>query len=357
MFLLVIDKSRYTFRADGNKSNRLLALAMCIVYLLCVLRATSVGRDIEGYKNVYELTKDVRWGDFSYVYFEKGYVLLMKICTKLNFSFQMYLAVIYTIILLPVFIFIKKYSENKLLSLLIFVCYIIFEFDLTGLRQAIAISLELCAFQTLLSNTKQKGIKYVLLTLFAATIHQSALIALVFLPLVYFVKSLRWYIVVITLGTVLGFAVRKDLFGVIALLFGRDSFDTNIGLHIGGNIVFMSLIAIICVYEFYSAERIESQYEALKNPIEIQRDTFLLKVFMFGILLSAFFGDATAARSYMYFSIVAIALIPNMCAKFTSKSKVILEFAFVVFFIVFFYFNTLKANNFDIVPYRFLWEN
>lgn len=356
VLLMLWDGSKYTFRNDGKKSERALLLAMSLIYLLCVLRASSVGRDIPGYQTAYELTKKMPWSNFSYIYFENGYILLMKICNGLNLSFQMYFVVLYVIILLPVFTFIRDYSDNKLMSLLIFVCYIIFEFDLTGLRQALAISIVLLAFQVLLAGKKGKNLKYILMVLLAATIHKSALIALVFLPLVSFVKSLRWYTVAMLIAVAVSMGARQYLFGVISVIFDRESFADR-GLNIGGNIIFMCAVTIMSVY-VYDVQRKTLQNGATDEQIlQYQREIFMLKAFMFGIVLSLFFGEATTARSYMYFSIVTMVLIPNVCAKFERKNRILIEGAFVIFFIVFFYFNSLKANNFDIVPYRFFWEN
>lgn len=356
IFLMMWNKSEYAVLNKEKKSIRLLVIAICLIYLLCILRASTVGRDLLGYKEVYDLTKKVSWNNFDYVYFEDGYILLMKICTKLKMPFQMFLAIVYFIILVPIGIFINDFSKSKLMSVIIYICYIFFEFDLTGLRQAIAISIVLLAFRILLHNKKGMIFKYVLLVLIAATFHKSALIALVFLPL-FFIVSIMWYMLAVCAVVLICLIYRNRMFGVIGILFESDIFSSKVGFHIGGNLLFMCLTAIMAILILKIMKKnIQYKEYAVKDIVEVRNMSLMIKIFICGIILAFFFGESTVARSYMYFSSVIIVLIPNLCNKFSGNNKIILKGAFVLFFICFFYVNSLSANNFDIVPYSFFWQ-
>lgn len=358
LFLMLLDKSGGSLIKDEKRSNRILLFSFILVYLVCVLRDPSVGRDIPGYERIYEETSRISWKNFDYVYFEKGYILLMKICIKLGLSFQGFFAVVYIIILYPIYLFVKRYSTDKLFSTLIYVCYISFEFNLTGLRQAIAISIVLLSFIALLEAQKFSKVLYVLLVLIAASFHKSAYIALVFLP-VAAIPSLSWYTASMILGTIIGLFSRRYLFAYIKNLFGKESFSLDAGLHIGGNIVFMVAITAFAIYVLYMQNKANRSGCAANTPEKTEHFkiyNFMLKVFMFGIVLAMFFGEETSARSFMFFSQSIMVLIPNLCNAFDKSSKIILKSIFVLFFVIFFYFNTLNANNFDIVPYRFFWK-
>lgn len=357
ILLLLWDRNSYALEKCSKQSNHLLRIAITLVYLLCVLRDSSVGRDIPGYEQVYNWTKSIPWKNFNYVYFENGYILLMKICVKMNLSFQWFLAIVYAIILIPIYLFIKHYSCNKLLSMLVFICYIIFEFDLTGLRQAIAISILLLAFHSWLQGGKLRSIRYVLLTLLASTFHESALIALAFLIILTLFKSIELYSTIVCLGVIFSLFIREYLFEFLLKWFGHNTFSSNAGFHVGGNIIFMCIIALSGGYIYAFKKKYLLQVQHIGKILQYDTELFMLKAFMFGIVLAVFFGAATAARSYMFFSSTAMILIPNLCAQFDKKSRVLIELAVVVFFVVFFYFNTLRENNFDIVPYKFFWMN
>jgi len=354
IFLMLLDRNKRYLISDEKRSNRILLFSFILIYLICILRDPSVGRDIPGYKYIYEETAKISWKDFDYVYFEHGYVFLMKICNKLGISFQGFFAVAYAIILYPIYLFIKKYSTDKLFSALIYICYILFEFNLTGLRQAIAISIVLLAFIALLESRKFPKILYVLLVLIAASFHKSAYIALVFLPVVW-IKSISFYTITMAFGTVFSLFSRRYLFSYIKELFGKESFSVNAGLHIGGNILFMLAVCILGLY-FNNIRYCVSENDLIKKIESTDSDRFMLKCFMFGIVLAVFFGEETSARSFMFFSQSMMILIPNLSLKFDKKSVFAVKIVFIVFFIIFFYFNTLKANNFDIVPYRFFWN-
>lgn len=358
VLLMLWDKSGSTLKRDENRSNRILLFSFILIYLVCVLRSPSVGRDIPGYQEAYNWTKKIAFDNFDYIYFENGYILFMKICIRLKLSFQGFLAVVYLIILYPIYLFIKKFSTDKLFSALIYICYILFEFDLTGLRQAIAISIVLLAFTVYLKSRRFPKILYIILVLVAATFHKSAYIALVFLPLV-MIRSISWYTASMVAATGVSLLFRTYLFSYIKNLFDKDSFSLSAGLHIGGNIIFMCAVAIFALFvnkKQNSLNKKNGKDDSAKCVVKLNADEFMLKAFMFGIVLAIFFGNETSARSFMFFSQAIMILIPNLSLKFDEKSRFLFKGAFVLFFIVFFYFNTLTGSNFDIVPYSFFWN-
>lgn len=358
VLLMMIDKNWDTLKHDEKRSNRILLFSFILIYLVCVLRSPSVGRDMPGYQEAYNLTGKVAFDDFNYIYFENGYILFMKVCIKLHLSFQGFLAIAYLIILYPIYLFIKKFSTDKLFSTLIYICYILFEFDLTGLRQAIAISIVLLAFTALLKVHRFPKILYIILVLAAATFHKSAYIALVFLPFA-MIRSISWYAANMVALTGISLLFRTYLFSYIKNLFGKDTFSLHAGLHIGGNILFMLAVAISLLFvnrrsNFFNIKN--GSDGSSERIAESNTDEFMLKIFMFGIVLAIFFGNETSARSFMFFGQAIEILIPNLSPKFDYESRIIFKCICVLFFVTFFYFNTLKANNFDIVPYSFFWN-
>jgi len=117
---------------DKQGTRLFLDTSFILIFLLCALRSYTVGRDLPGYRMHYLDVVNHPWTNFNYIYFEKGYQLLMKVCAWIGLSWQMYLALVYVIILIPIYMFIKKYSRNAFLSVIVFICYMYFEFNLTS---------------------------------------------------------------------------------------------------------------------------------------------------------------------------------------------------------------------------------
>ena len=86
-----------TYRTSEKASKRFLIVSFVIIYLVCALRDYSVGRDIPGYMETYELSSQYPLWDATWIYMESGYVAYMKICSLLGFSNRMFLFVIYYI--------------------------------------------------------------------------------------------------------------------------------------------------------------------------------------------------------------------------------------------------------------------
>ena len=314
------------------------------------MRASSVGRDLQGYREVYLLTNNIPFNDFSYVYFEKGYIFLMKICVVMKLPFQGFLAFVYAIVMIPIFTFICHNSQNKLFSVLIYVCYINFEMSLSALRQAISVSIVLLAFDVLLNCRKRKlsALLSVGLVFLAATFHTSAIVVIPFFFLSGVIQSVVRYVCVLAIGTVFGMFGRIYIFDLLKNLFKDEVINFNGEIHIGGNIEFMCAITIGCLVLYYKAKE--------NTKFNLKKNSFLLKAYLFGIIVLLFFGDANASRSYLFFGITGTVLIPNFIANFKLRNKIITESGFVIFLAAFFYFKTLKANNLDIVPYQFFWN-
>ena len=352
---MIIDHSTIMASNTKKRSNILLGIIFISLFLICVLRSSSVGRDIVGYKDAYKMTKDVPFSDFNYIYYENGYLLFMKICIALNMNFQLFLVSTYLIILVPIFIFIRKYSFDKCFSAFIYVCYVIFEVDLSAVRQAIAMSIVLVAFVILIEKKKMYMLWYVLLILLAITFHKSAIICFAILPLM-LIKDIKWCSIIVVAATIVSLFLRSTLFPFIKQLFDKDSFNTNAALHIGANVIFMVIIAVYFLYVLNIGEKESGFNREFYNGIFIENNKLLYKIFLIGILLAIFFGNETTARSYMFFAQVLMILLPNSMVYLERKSAIIFRTLFIIFFIYFFAVNTLLGNNLDIVPYKFYWE-
>lgn len=340
-----------------------LNLIFVCIFLLCVLKSPEVGRDIKAYKSVYEMTQNVALNDFSFIYFEPGYILLMKICILLRMPFQAFMVVVYLLITFPIYIFIKKCSDDYWLSSLIYICYMFLEFNFTGIRQAIASSIILMAFIFLLEKKKYFLIKYFLLVTIASSFHSAALIAY-FAILALMINSLLIYTLILIFSSGAILFLRQTLLLFIKEWATKESMNASASLHIGGNFLFIVVLAIFFVTSVRARQRAMGRHKFVKDNFyyileekRVERDSLFSRIYMMSIYFLLLFGSDTSVRSSMLLSQVMLISLPNCLGIFRGRSRVFVYFFWIVFLTVFFVTNSLIPNNFDIVPYQFFWEN
>lgn len=314
-----------------------------IVYLVCILRAPSVGRDILGYKHIYELTEKIRFSNFDYVYFENGYILMMKISIIFGLSFQKFLIICYLIMLLPIWVFIYRYSNNKLLSIILFICYMFFEIYLTALRQSISMSIFLIALMILLSKRRGSVLIYYLIILLASFVHRGVLVC-IFIPILFLVHNKNKFVMTLLPLYSLLVMFRGQLMTMLLNFFGREMMD-SFSMYFGFNsFVLLMIFLVLIVYE-----------QMFKINYKFSENIFILMLIM-GLLIGVYFGTNSTARSYMYYVFPLLILIPKILSIFDEKSKIIVNIIVISLLILYFMDSIINDNNYDILPYKFYWE-
>ncbi len=152
ILVLVASLVSYIWSNKDRKSTFVLLVSGIALFAVYVLRDYSVGRDIPGYYEVYDNMSRELLFDASWTWMEWGYVLLMKLCSMLGLSFRSFLGVLYTFILVPLMIFLKRYSKNVTLSIIIFICFQFFVFSMSALRQTLAMSICMTAYMVANKN-------------------------------------------------------------------------------------------------------------------------------------------------------------------------------------------------------------
>lgn len=345
--LIPDEKKRRTYFLNG---------VFLVMYLIYALRATSVGRDLPGYERAYELTALQAWGDYEYIYFENGYIFLMKLFNELNFSFQGFMAVVNLIILLPIYIAIRRYSQRPFLSVLVYVCYMYFEFNMTGIRQAIATSIVLLAIVALQEMKKLPLLAYILLVALATQFHKAAYIAFLYVPF-HFIKSWKvYYSAIVGIAAVFLFG-RGAIMSFVKDFFEKDSMNAEAGVYIGLNMVFLLGLSVMFALGAHNRAVLSRSHPGKLDEKELELQAMQDKMFLLSIATLFLFGSDTSVRSYMLLNQVIITHFPNCLRNlFKKESEWIVVVFFWVFFVIFMFTNTLLANNFDIIPYRFFWQ-
>ena len=172
------------FRPNQRKKIAYLAAAFGFMWFLGTFR-DGTGYDYEAYINIFSDCIAFSWGEmFERVNFEPGFLILTKLMTYfVDNSILMY--GIYTaLILVPVAVFLYRYSDNLWLSTYLFIALTFFATSMNFIRQSIAASIVLWCYPFL---KRKKIVPYLFVVLLASLFHRTALIMI---P-VYFFAQLR----------------------------------------------------------------------------------------------------------------------------------------------------------------------
>ena len=330
---------------------------MLAVFLVLALKAPSVGTDIFGYSQQYYIAEVMPWSDFDYVYFEKGYILLEKIFSKIGVSFQLYTVLIYGVEAFAWYKLFSKYSKDTCLSILFIICYQFFVFSMSGLRQAIAMSICIFAFLAFNQFNTRGTVLSIVLTAAAVGIHQSA-VAYIFVVAAVLITKAGRRVGLINIVALIGgaFFCRGVLWRFVNLFLKRVDVGAEVSL--GGAFWFQLLIFAFSLFTFlrYYGTRVylsRSTSSTCQNPYE---ESLTLRLSLYTIATYILFSGGVLLRSTMYMTMFVTAFIPHLIYKYTRGSRTIIKVVLVIVLIYTFYTQTLITNQLNILPYRFYWQ-
>lgn len=341
------------FKTQKRQRNLIVFWGMAAIYLILALKG-NVGVDIPGYEEQYYLSAGVAWNDVSYVYFEPGYITLMKCFSKAGFSFQAFMAVIYAVSCGSMYAYIKRYSLNPTFSLVIFVCYQFFVFYISGVRQMLSMSLCLIAFMMFQKNTRKNKVMALVICWLASTIHEAALlffVVFIFLRNRAVSINIMPYIVAIVAACFL----RTSVFAFINRYIRPIA--TIVGIDLGGSFIMMLGFSLIMYFINSDTNIIKRKIRRKQLREEDQINmVFFTRMILLTTIAYVVFSGGTLLRGVMYLSIFLIVGLPNTTYRLNSRVRIILETALVTFFIILFYVDTLAINQLGLCPYVFFWE-
>lgn len=332
--VLVLSMLAKTTLPDRARQERVILLwGMLAIFLLLALKKDTVGIDTAGYREQYLLSAETPWLDFDYVYFEEGFLLLMKLFSKAKLPFGVFTGAIYALLCSGYCRFLRKYSQDVTLSLLVVICYQFLVFHLSGLRQTLAMAVCLYAF---LALEEGRRFRFFLLTGLAVTFHRSALVFFAVYPIAALRgRRLSWYVyALLTAGAVL---LRPLVWWLVNRYLREIS---PAGIHLGGNLFFLSGMALFLLY----------------TRAATGQNGFFAHMAMAAFLADILLSGSTLQRGSMYFTLFLIPGIPNAIRSYEPRTRLVLQLAMGGFLILLFYTQTLAINQLGILPYRFFWQ-
>lgn len=240
---------------------------------------------------------------------------------------------------------LKKYSSTFGMSCYLFITTTMFTYLVNGMRQYICISILFASIGLII---EKKFWRFLVVVLLVSTIHQSALIFI----LVYFLANIRpWsgkMYIIMALAMIVGLQFDKllPMFGSMleeTQYAGYVSYISTEG--VGSNIIRLVIAAIPCVLAFIGKKVIhEENNEVINLSINMSVINFCL------YFIATFSSGMVVGRITTYFDIFNLILLPWLLEHvFEQKSRKIMVFFCIVFYVLYFYYQMVITWN---MPYE-----
>lgn len=328
-------------KSTKKERSLFLYLTFAFIYMFCCFRSFDVGRDVAAYLTAYQKTERVPWDNWRYIYFEYGYIALMKVCIAVGLSFRIFFFIIYAIILWPIMLFIREKSPYPFLSVIIYISFQFFIFNLTGIRQSIAISILMLSYLVLSKDyCKKRLLKFLLLVGMAALFHKSAIIFSLAYPISRLKlnkKTIGLFCVTAALGyffNILGVGAILDMFEN-----SHYKYSTDDSQQLGFLIVAMAGIVFLSVWTYFNAKG--------KNKVQYQ---YVANILMASMSFMFLFNGSVLLRSVMYYyfpMIISLPMFVNTLKNLRLRRLVYIGIALV--FLAFFFIR--EVYSLDAFPY------
>lgn len=319
-----------------NKEKVFLNVSFIELFLILLFRTPF--SDMINYINMFHYIGELPFEELKNIDWEYGYVLLNKLITVITSNDRVFIGIVAFIALFGQYIFIKKYSKNYLITLVLFVGLNFFNYHYILFRQEIALAIVLFSIRYI---EKQKLVKFILCIAIAMLFHQSALVfALIYVAnKIESSKDVRIYFIPIFMGI---FALRGFL-GNLVYISSYTEYEGNIQTSDGYTMLFLLLgiyIAIL-VLEMTIIKKDKKEIQTTEN-IFYWMYTFAI---VFQILATT---QSLVARIVLYFNFSLIILLPNIIEKIENRKLVtLINFVLIVSVMAF------ALTNEPMEPYKF----
>ncbi len=322
---------------NSNKKRFLITIGIGIVLVMgCRYANVNLDGDLNNYYRLYVSLSNVNWGNLVNINnIEMGYLIFNKLLSSIFPWGQTIIFVEAIICIYFAFRFIYKFCSDVFLGVLCYLTQGLFIFQLTGFRQAIAISLCLFSVEYI---QKKKFISFLIITLLACSFH---LTAIVFIPF-YFLANFKpnmFNAFLYGTGYIVLFNSMPSLLLWGSNLTGSDYTETSTW----GNFLGPFINIVIYVVTIFLLSYI-------KNKGELQ-DKWKWNMTVLGLIVYMLrFVSITFERVTFYFSggtMVALSL--GIEKAFKPQTRKIVYVCFVLLNIL------LYVVRFKAMPYRFFF--
>lgn len=308
--------------------------------------------DTGAYRHAYELMEG-NWAALKNIDLaignNPGFKIVNTVFKMFHVSTQSFL-MIYALITNGIYIwFIRKYSNNYLISIFLYSTMGVFGFTMAAIKQCVAVAFCLLATDRAINK---KYFRFILWVLIAMTFHPYSLMYLI-VPFLNFVPWSGKTFVLLGIFAVLGIGLESLLGSIINIttMFGEE-YNASTFVGEGVNIFRLMVVWIPVFISFICKSLIKKKDDKNMNLI------MNLSMLNAEIMFIALFGTANYfARLANYFLVFQTIALPWELENFNKPSKKMMELFMLIGFMGYFYYGNSLYGGFDVnYSAMGLWE-
>lgn len=363
--LILVWAALFCFHKPSKKKNLIfIVLSFAQLLFLAVMR-THIGNDYDMYAGGFYQMELQGFSRMSYKDWEIGFVFITKVLTAIMPNHLFYMGFWSIVCILPVGIYIYKYSKIPWLSVMMYINMFIFFMEMNFVRQAIAIVFVMWAWHFMKEN---RFIPFAVLIVIASLFHQTVLIMLI----VYFwIKMKPGMKALLAYGYLLlcFYIASSGLFNLITRFF-HEEYNNSIFITTGVSAMYSILPVVVALVGF-----VLYQVGTIRPTRE---NKYLVNLGLLNALIMITMSRHAILERLSYFTLIfVILLIPVIVSSLkengievswgenksliltSDKQKTILAiavggFIFILSWIVFIYGMMNSAHG--VIPYHSMWS-
>ena len=314
-------------QAQNDKQKKWLFILGCLgLWLFVGLRSNNTGADTIGYVESFQNIVNIRWDGIAEAYTkDHGYYYFVKLIRSITSSTVIFKLATAFASLIGVFDLCYRNTKRPVLALYFYVTIGNLYFVMTGMRQAIAMSICLLSIRFI---QKRKLIPFVLLVLIAAQFHHSAYIFLV----MYFLGTRRVDALnmLITIGvTIAAYFSYESLLDV-----ANEMLDYDYGIEEAGNGgIFFVILLIILVLALITKS---NWMKDIKERVVMNTGVLAGVIWVFRLV------GRTAERPSMYFlNAIPVVLSESIDSMENKQDRMLVELGAIALTFAFFAYRSI----------------
>lgn len=334
-----------------KERNLTLPLFFIILFFLLALRDISIGNDTANYKYYFDL---FRVSSIDNILNKENEVLYAVLCWaigQITDNYQWFLASVAAITLIPIATFYMEERKHSYLKMILFLNMSTFIMLFSGIRQSIAFSIGLLAFNFV---RKKKVFLFLICVVIAMGFHQSAFILLIMYPLYYITfRKKHLFLIIPLIGTI--YVFNQRVFGVLTSIlsvFSDEYLDTAVSATGATTMLLLFSIFLVFAYLVPKEELINRDMMGLRN--------FLL----LSVVIQCFAPVHNLVMRMNYYYILFIpVLIPKLIdsssVKYRQSAKIaeiVMCIFFTLYYVVTIYNSMQTGGALHTVPYVPFWR-
>lgn len=329
----LIDKILEISKKNNQKGiNILFTLAFLFPTLMLAFRGFGVGADTGTYIRNFEFISYQSWENVFLIDKDAGYYIFVKILTMITDKPQMLIIVTSIFIGISYMNFFEKNTKYWLLSTLAYLSFGLFAFNMTGIRQSIAMAICVASIEMI---KEKKVVKFILIVTFASFFHLSALFFLVSYP-IGLLKTNKKNLVVFIIASFVAIIAIELINTLITSKIPQYSNYASLE-STGNGFVFFLIVSVISILTTIQTKKITNYNSDLNILINLNYICWLLWAMRL--------VNRTAERPSMYFIPATIVL---MCESISSindkKTKQYVYLSATIFTIMLFLYRFINIK-------------